>query len=51
MVISFDELKGKYKHISDIKGKVAREINSGNLIRLVKGIYETNKDVDGVFLS
>lgn len=51
MVISFDELKGKYKDISDIKGKVAREINSGNLIRLVKGIYESNKDVDGVFLS
>lgn len=50
MIISIEQLKEKYKEYSDINGKIAREMKCGNLISIVKGLYETDKNVDPIYL-
>lgn len=51
MIVSFDQFKEKYNNISDIKGKIKREITNKNLIPITKGLYETNSEVHGSKLS
>lgn len=45
MIYSFDELALKFRDYVDIKGKIQREIKSGNLIPITRGLYETDADV------
>ncbi|MGM9858480.1 MAG: hypothetical protein ACI311_04430 [Bacilli bacterium] len=51
MIVYSQQLKEKYINFSDIKGKIAREIKKNRLFPLVKGIYETNGNVDGYKLA
>lgn len=51
MVISFDDLILSYAGYTDIKGKVRREVASGKLIQLKKGLYEDNPSTPGHYLS
>ena len=40
MIQTFDDLELKYKDYTDIKGKICRDINSGRLIAITRGLYE-----------
>jgi len=51
MIVTSKELYEKYKNFSNQKSKIQREIENGNLIRLNRGIYEDNKNVEGYLLS
>jgi len=51
MVITTSILKNQYKDYSNPLDKIKREVDSGALIRLYKGLYETNRNVDPFFLA
>ncbi len=51
MILSQEDLKIKYKEYSDVKGKVKREVAAGNLIPLMRGLYETDVTVSGKYLA
>ncbi len=51
MILSQEDLKIKYKEYSDVKGKVRREVASGNLVPLMRGLYETDATVSGKYLA
>lgn len=51
MVITTSILKKQYKDYSNPLDKIKREVDSGALIRLYKGLYETNRNVDPFFLA
>lgn len=51
MILSQEDLKIKYKEYSDVKGKVRREVAAGNLIPLMRGLYETDATVSGKCLA
>ena len=51
MIISFQQLKESYSNLTDVKGKIARDIKKGKLFPLVKGIYETNSSAQGARLA
>ena len=51
MILSQEDLKITYKDYSDIRGKVRREVAAGNLIPLMRGLYETDVTVSGKYLA
>lgn len=51
MIYSFDELALMFCDYTDIKGKIRREVKSGKLIPIVRGLYETNANVSGNYLA
>ncbi len=51
MVLSYEDLSLKYKHYSNINNKISREIKSGELFVISKGLYETNKNTPGHYLA
>lgn len=51
MVITTSILRKQYKDYSNPLDKIKREVDSGALIRLYKGLYETNRNVDPFFLA
>jgi predicted transcriptional regulator of viral defense system len=51
MIITIEELKDKYNTFGDIQGKIRREVNQGKYIPIVRGLYETNKNTPGYYLS
>lgn len=51
MIYSFDDLMLKFHDYTDIKGKIRREIQTGNLIQVARGLYETNAQVPGQYLA
>ncbi|MEG1509791.1 MAG: hypothetical protein RR454_04970 [Clostridia bacterium] len=51
MVITFNELVQKNSAYVDVKGKIGRDVKSGLLIPIVKGLYETDKNTSGHLLS
>jgi hypothetical protein len=51
MVITTTMLKEKYKDYVDYKGKIKREVNKGELIPIVRGIYETDPNIPGSKLA
>ena len=51
MIITVEDLKIKYSDYTDINGKIKRDIDNGIIIPLVRGLYETNKDVPKIYLS
>ena len=51
MVITTSILRKQYKDYSNPLDKIKREVDSGALVRLYKGLYETNRNVDPFFLA
>ena len=51
MVISIQQLLDKYKDYVDPKGKIRRDVESGKLFHIVRGLYETDRNVDGSYLA
>lgn len=51
MVVTTNILKQKYSDYSNPLDKIKREADAGRLIRLTRGIYETDKNVDSPFLA
>ena len=51
MILTLEDLKSKYNNYTDVKGKVKREVISENLIPLGKGLYESDKYVEGKYLA
>ncbi len=51
MIVTTSMLKEKYSKYSNTLDKIKREAQKGNLIRLTKGIYETDKNVDPCLLA
>lgn len=51
MIITLQQLKESYSNLTDVKGKIARDIKKGKLFPLVKGIYETNSNAQGARLA
>jgi len=51
MIITTSMLKEKYKDYANPLDKIKRDTNSGILVRLNRGIYETNKNIDPCLLA
>ena len=51
MLISFDALAQQFADYTDVKGKIRREVQSGRLVQVVKGLYETDARTDGKYLA
>ena len=51
MVLSFDDLQIINKNYVDLKGKIKRDIESGKIISLKKGLYENDPNTPGHYLS
>lgn len=51
MIITIQQLKDKYKDYVDINGKISRDLKSKKLFSLVKGVYETDANVEGIKLA
>ena len=51
MIITIEQLKQQYKDYVDIPGKISRDIKTGKLFPLVKGVYETDGTVYGAKLT
>lgn len=51
MIVTVQQLKEKYKDYSNPLTKINREIKNGNLFPLIRGLYETDPNVDGVKLA
>lgn len=51
MIVTAGQLKEKYNNYADKKGKIARDIENEKLFPLVKGVYETNPNVEGSRLA
>lgn len=51
MIITNQQLKERYNNYIDINGKISRDVKSGKLIPLVRGMYETDPDTEGVNLA
>lgn len=51
MVITTAILKNKYREYTNPLDKIKRDTDKGILIRLTRGLYETDKNVDPCFLA
>jgi predicted transcriptional regulator of viral defense system len=51
MIISTSMLRNKYREYSNPLDKIKRDAGSGVLIRLKRGLYETDKNVSPCFLA
>ena len=51
MIYTFEDLKLKYSDFTDAKGKIRRETENGNLIKIRRGLYESDKAVSGKYLA
>lgn len=51
MIITIQQLKEKYSNYSNPITKIGRDVKQGKLFPLVKGVYETNPNIDGSKLA
>lgn len=51
MIFTFDNLALKFRKYTDIKGKIRREVQSGRLTQIARGLYETDANTDGKYLA
>ena len=51
MIVTTSMLKERYSDYANQLDKIKRDVDSGVLIRLNRGLYETNKNVDPCFLA
>ena len=47
MILTFDSLALQLKDYTDVKGKIRREVQSGRLTQITRGLYETDARADG----
>ena len=50
MIVTVEDLKIKYANYMDINGKIKRDISKGEIFSLVRGLYETDKNVSRLYL-
>lgn len=51
MIVTSSMLKSQYGSYSNPLDKIKREVDRGNLFRITRGLYETDKHVDPCFLA
>lgn len=51
MILTFDSLALQFHDYTDVKGKIRREVQSGRLTQIKRGLYETDAHADGKYLS
>lgn len=51
MILNTQQLIKKHNNYVDPKGKIARDVKNGKLFCVRRGLYETNKNVDGLKLA
>ena len=51
MIYSTAELESKYKSYSDVKGKIMRLTREGKLIKITRGLYEDDPEVNPSYLA
>lgn len=51
MILKFDDLALQFNDYTDVKGKIRREVQSGRLTQVTRGLYETNAHADGKYLA
>lgn len=51
MILTFDSLALQFKDYTDVKGKIRREVQSGRLTQIMRGLYETDARADGKYLA
>lgn len=51
MIVTTQQLQEKYSYLSNKVAKISRDIKSGKLFPLVKGVYETDANVNGAKLA
>ncbi len=51
MVLTADDLHLRYSDYTDIRGKIRRDVQSGKLIQIARGLYETDVGTDGKYLA
>ena len=51
MIVTTSMLKEKYKDYANSLDKIKREVKSGNIVRLNRGLYETNRNANPMFLA
>jgi predicted transcriptional regulator of viral defense system len=51
MIKNINDLKKEYESYNDILGKLGREVKSGKLIPIIRGLYETDKNTPGYLLA
>ena len=51
MLVSFDALAQQFAGYTDVKGKIRREVQSGKLVQVARGLYETDARTDGKYLA
>ncbi len=51
MILTFDSLAQKFGNYTDVRGKIRREVQSGRLTQVARGLYETDAHADGTYLA
>lgn len=51
MIYSLNDLSIRFKDYTDIRGKIGREVKSGRLIPVARGLYETDANISGKYLA
>ena len=51
MLISFGALAQQFADYTDVKGKIRREVQTGRLVQVARGLYETDARTDGKYLA
>lgn len=51
MILTTQQLYERYSDFSNKAAKISRDMKSGRLILLVKGLYETDAKTDGIKLQ
>ncbi len=51
MIYSFDDLALKFRDYVNVNAKISREVKSGKLIKIARGLYETDAQTSGKYLA
>lgn len=51
MILTNDMIKNNLKDYSNKNNKICRDVKNGNLIKIINGLYETDKTVNGYLLA
>jgi len=51
MILTNDMIKNNLKEYSNKNNKICRDVKNGKLIKIINGLYETDKNVNGYLLA
>ena len=51
MIITNDVMKDKLKHYSNKNNKISRDVKNNEITRIIKGLYETEDDIEGYLIA